>query len=262
MMRRFTFFVLFPLMLACGDAGEARVTGQTEQRWDSADGNFTHPTHSYLAEAAIARLRAELPEVAAFAKDIVRGANLELHETPLRPGDDDNDEWEALRVEIGGSNWAADRPGLLWDKARARYASGDRRGAYVLVGIILHYVQDMGVPAHAFHVVHQSTLGSTDHFEVLAFQRWSPIFDHVDRPDPAFIDPVDYIAWSGAWAADEFTRTYPGVTYDRHFFATGWTELDEKSERFVRERQGHTALANTWALRAAARGLATITVKK
>jgi hypothetical protein len=249
--------LLLSCPLACGlDPGAPPEPGSVEQPWDSADGNFTHPTHSYLAEAAIERVAPEYPEVRTYKTVIVKGANLELHERRLRHNEDDGDRFEALRVEIGGNNWAADRPGLLWHKARASYAAGDRDAAYLYVGILLHYVQDMGVPAHAFHVIHQSSFGKQDHFELQCFFKWQPRYESIDRADPAFEDPTDYVQWSGDWAAAQFTATYPGATYERRFFDSDASKLSDTDWRFIRDRQGQTVMANTWALRAAAKAFA------
>ncbi len=75
-----------------------------------------------LAEFAIETVKAEAHEPSRFDKQLVDGANFEL----------------------------------LWKKAKASYAEGDEAGASFHVGFLLHYVQDMAVPAHAFYVIRQS----------------------------------------------------------------------------------------------------------
>ena len=170
------------VFVACAAQPADEPTGSDQLHWDSADGNPTHPTHSILAEYAIKTVKAEQPEVNLYKQDIIDGANLELHDLK-------HAKYEALRVEIGGNNWAADHPELLWEKAQASYATGEKGQAFFYVGILLHYVQDMGVPAHAFHVIHQSGPKDWDHTELLAF------FDfHGDLRAPGPTDSCSHLA--------------------------------------------------------------------
>ena len=98
------------------EADEA--TAHVAQEWDSQDGNPTHATHSYLTEYAIDQLKAAHPEVQTYRSSLVDGANRELHELPVS-----NPEQEALRIEVEGTNWAANHPERLWTRARASYAA-------------------------------------------------------------------------------------------------------------------------------------------
>lgn len=239
---------------ACGSeapapAVEHEHVGHTAERWDSQGGNPTHATHSYLTEYAVDHLSAELPELASFRATLIDGANRELHELPL------SDPFEEeLRVAVGGTNWGADHPEVAWTRARAAYAAGDKGMAYWYVGVILHYVEDMGVPAHAFHVLHQGTFTQRDNFELLGLQRWAPKFDAL-RTDPAYGAPSDYVLWSGSWTRSDFQSAFPGSTYSLHFFPMSWLWASSDKSRFVSEREGRTAIAAKYALRAAALGL-------
>ena len=235
------------VLLACAAPAD-EATGSAEQHWDSADGNPTHPTHSILAEYAIKTVKAEAPEVALFEKEIVEGANLELHDLK-------HAKYEALRLEIGGNNWAAEHPELLWEKAQDSYAAGDKAKAFFYVGILLHYVQDMGVPAHAFHVIHQSGPKDWDHVELLAFFQFHGDLKAPGPADPALEGPLDYIEWSALTARDHFTTAYPGATYNRKFFPQAYADMTDTDWRFLREREAHCAKATAFALRAAALGL-------
>lgn len=255
--RRLLLFLSSLLALSCATpAGEDGDLGQHEDRWDSAGGNPTHATHAIYAEYAVAQVGAQHPEVRAFEREIVEGANLELHELPLDKGSK-HEELEPLRQEIGGSNWAADRPEILWERARASYAAGDKPMAYLYVGIILHYVQDMGGPAHAFRVIHQSKPWNWDNVEMLGF------FDfHGDlkRPppaggDPRLAGPVDYIEWSAARAREHFQGAFPGQTYHRTFIPQAYDAMSEEHWAFVRGRQTGCAHATAHALRSAAAAL-------
>ena len=44
--------------------------------------------------------------------------------------------------------------------------AGHTRRAYFFLGALLHYVQDMGVPAYALLVYHQSSPSDWDNFEI------------------------------------------------------------------------------------------------
>lgn len=237
----------FSVMVACTN-GPADVASE-DDAFDSAEGNPTHPTHSIMAELAIESLRNEAPELREFEEPIVAGANLELHERPTQTDD-------ALRIEIGGNNWAADRPDILWNKARASYAAGDKREAYRLVGIMLHYVQDMGSPAHAFHVIHQSGPTSWDRFEMLAFFRFVGDLSLPPIADPGLASPVDYIEWSAATAREHFVADYPSATYHRLFFPQSNDEMTEHDWAFMRKREADCVWATAYTLRAASRAFA------
>jgi hypothetical protein len=213
---------------ACTAPPAEEAVDVEEQHWDSADGNPTHATHTILAEYAIKSVKGEVPEVNRFSKEIIEGANLELHDLK-------HEKFEALRLEVGGNNWAAEHPELLWQKAQASYAAGDKSKAYFYVGILLHYVQDMGVPAHAFHVIHQSGPSSWDHVELLAFFRFRGDLTGAGPADPKLDGPIPYIEFSAESARVQFRSTYPGKT-------------------FIKDRETHVAKSTAYALRAAAIG--------
>ncbi len=224
---------------------------QHEQHWDSAAGNPTHPTHSIMADFAIKKVKGRLPEVERYRKAIVDGANLELHDLKVKT-------FEELRLEIGGNNWAAEHPELLWDKARASYASGDKAQAYFYVGILLHYVQDMGVPAHAFHVIHQSGPKDWDHTELLAFFDFHGDLKAPGPNDPKLADPISYIEWSAQSSRDHFNAMFPGATYHRKFLPQAYEDLSETHWAFLRGREAHCAHATAFALESAANALAAL----
>ena len=239
-------------LAGCGAEGPATESeahehvGHAEQAWDSQAGNPTHATHSYLTEYAVDQLSGQYPELATYRATLVDGANRELHELPV------SDPFEEeLRVAVGGTNWGADHPEVAWHRAKASYAAGDKGMAYWYVGVVLHYVEDMGVPAHAFHVIHQGNLTQRDNFELLGLQRWAPLFDSL-HTDPHYAAPSDYVAWSGAWTKSDFQQAFPGTTYSLHMFPVSWLWSSNAQATFVREREGHTAVAAKLALHAAA----------
>jgi hypothetical protein len=236
------------VILAC--SAPADGLDQTEQGWDSAGGNPTHATHTYLTEHALDSLEADHADLATYRSEILAGANLELHELPVKDA-----EQESLRVEAGGTNWGCERPEVYWAHAKERWLVGDRAKAYWFVGILLHFVEDLGVPAHALRVWHQNTPSTWDHFEVMGFQKWYPSYSAINQWDPWYADPADYVAYSSWWTATDFESEYPGVSYTRTFFAKTWLFASSKQKTFMRNRQGRTATVATWALEAAASGL-------
>lgn len=243
--------LLVAVLASCAAAPAEEEVDSHEQHWDSAAGNPTHPTHSTMAEFAVAQVKAEVPEVVRYEKAIVAGANLELHDLK-HP----QQKYEELRREIGGNNWAADHPELLWDKARASYAAGDKTQAFFYVGILLHYVQDMGVPAHAFHVIHQSSAKDWDHTELLAFFGFRADLGAPGPADPKLESPLAYIEWSAESARQHFTSLFPGETYHRKFLPQAYADLTDTQWAFLRGREAHCAHATAFALRSAAKALA------
>lgn len=239
---------------AADPAGDEQI-GQQEQAWDSADGNPTHATHSYLTEYAIDALKGQYPELQTYRAQIVDGANRELHEMPMTKGSaySTASELEVLRVEAAGTNWAADHPERTWARAKNLYAAGNKAKAWFYTGIVLHWVEDMGVPSHAFHVIHQGTLTEKDNFELLGLQKWAPDFSGMNRTNPGYAAPSDYVLFDGAWAASDFSSTWPGVAYTRTFFSSSWLWASSKESTFVKRRQARVAYATTWALLAAAK---------
>ncbi len=228
------------------DALHGEAAASRGDAWDSASGNPTHATHSYLTDFAIDGLSADYPEVATYREQLVDGANTELHDLVL-----DDPTLEQLRHDFGGTNAACQHPDVVWSYANAWYAQGRKDYAYWYLGILLHYVEDMGVPAHALGVYHQGDWAHHDDFELMAVQSWDPLFD-VDRADPRFEAPSDYMFWNGTWTASDFHDTFPGVTYTTRFFAASWLTASDTQATFVREREGRTALAAMWTLETAA----------
>jgi hypothetical protein len=240
--------MLVALSIVCGCSAEP--VDQTDQTWDSAGGNPTHATHSYLTEHALDALQDAHPALATYRADVLDGANEELHELPVA-----DPELESLRLEAGGTNSGCEHPEVYFAHAEERWLAGDPAKALWFVGILLHFVEDLGVPAHALQVWHESSPTTWDHFELLAFQRWAPRFDDVNREDPAFASPSDYVAFSGDWAASDFGESFPGVTYERTLFAMTWLFAPDSQKAFVEQREGRTATAATWALAAAIQSL-------
>ena len=237
--------------IACASSTTEDI-GATEQHWDSAAGNPTHPTHSTMAEIAVKTVRAELPEVATYQASLVDGANKELHDLVEK-----DPALEALRLEVGGNNWAGAHPEVLWEKARAAYAANDPGTAYWYVGMMMHYAQDMGVPAHAFHVIHQNGPTSWDNLEVLGFFDFHADMSLKPPVDPELENPLDYIEWSAQQARDHFNTAFPGKTYTRTFFPQAYADMTDDDWAFVKAREASATWVSAYILRSAARALRT-----
>jgi hypothetical protein len=217
--------------------------------WDSAKFKWLTPiitpTHTYLTAYAVDQLSPQWPELAQFRDVIIEGANQELHELPVS-GTLHGIDLEAARKLHKGTNAGSDDMPGWWSDARVAYAAGNKERAWFIVGIMLHMIEDMGIPAHANGVYHQGTLTEFDNFEAMALQKWDPDFSQVNRTDPRYADPAKYYAFSQAW-----THADAPDYHDRNSFAKTWLTASAAEKALVRDRQARTATVATWALRAA-----------
>ena len=104
---------------------------------------------------AIDQLKSEFPELDAYRGDIIDGANAtELHELPVKDKDLEVGrkyglDLEAKRKEHKGINAGTDDIVGWWNDALAAFCAGQKPRGYFLLGIMLHMIEDMGVPSHA-----------------------------------------------------------------------------------------------------------------
>jgi hypothetical protein len=221
--------------------------------WDSRKFKFLshiiHPTHSYLTEYAIDSLAAQYPELNQYRTQLVDGANEELHELPVT-GSAYGVDLNAKRIEHKGTNGGSDDMPGWWHEAATAYAAGNKPQAWFYVGIMLHMIEDMGVPAHANGVYHQGTLTEFDNFEFMAAQKWAPDYKDVNRNDPGYAQPWKYYALSADW-----TRADAPGYHDRNSFAKTWLTASPAEKALVSNRQGRTATVAFWALRSTAKAL-------
>jgi hypothetical protein len=228
--------------------------------WDSASGNPTHATHTYLTEWALNRLGPVYPELAlpATRQAVVDGANTELHELPSRSYEKSmaqkyNLPLEVFRVRYKGTNEGADDVAGWWRESLSEYRQGRKGRAYFLLGVILHMIQDMGVPAHANKVVHQGNLTEFDNFEFLALSNWKPSFDAIDRTDPTFDEPWRYYQFSQQW-----THADAPNYNNRDAFSKFWATASATERRLLRNRQGRTCQVTAWTIASAAKAFGLI----
>ena len=229
--------------LGAGGDVDSEFTQTDQQAWDSQHNNPTHATHSYLTEYAIAQVGRSYPEVLAYQTELVTGANTEVHELPTG-----SDDLEMLRMDVEGTNGACKHPERLWARADGDYKANLKPRAFFLLGLLLHYVEDLGVPAHALGVEHQGTWSQMDNFEMMATMKWSPDYTTVNRGNPYLATPDAYAAFSADWARADFATAFPGQTYTRTFFPKTWLFASKKYTSVVKQRQARTALAARWAL--------------
>lgn len=215
------------------------------QAWDSSKWNPTHPTHTYLTAWAIDQLKARCPELAPFRTQIVEGANQELHELPVG-GTMHGVDLEAARVQHKGTNEGTDDIQGWWQDSLAAYRAGDKEKAYFLLGVMLHMVEDMGVPAHAKKIHHQGSATEFDNFEFMALSNWKPSFADIDRTDPAYAEPWKYYGFSRDWTLSD------APDYDSpDDFSKTWTFASAAERKLLSNRQGRTAHVVMWAVQSA-----------
>jgi hypothetical protein len=213
--------------------------------WDSKGGNPTHSTHSYLTEWAVDQLKAQLPELQQYRTQLIDGANTELHElavTETQYGIDLN----AKRIQHQGTNEGCNDIQGWWQDSLTAYKQGNKEQAYFVTGIMLHMIEDMGVPAHANKVIHQGNLTEFDNFEFMALLSWKPNFFSINRSDPSYLEPWKYYAFSQDW-----THTDAPNYTNRNSFSKTWTFASSSERQLLSNRQGRTATVVKWALNSA-----------
>lgn len=213
--------------------------------WDSAAGNPTHPTHTYLTEWAIDQLQNQYPELQQFRNVIIEGANSELHELPVS-GTKYGIDLEAKRIQHQGTNEGCNDIQGWWQDSLTAYRQGRKQQAYFLLGVMLHMIQDMGVPAHANTVYHQGNLREFDNFEFLALSNWKPKFDDINRQDPGYSQPWSYYAFSQDWTHSDAPKYN-----DRDSFSKFWLTASRAERRLLSNRQGRTCYLTMWAINSA-----------
>lgn len=227
-----TFFFMFT---ACN----------TTLAWDSADRNPTHPTHTYLTDCAINRIGDRVPELKRYRAQLVEGANEELHELTVR-GKKYGIDLDAKRIEHQGTNAGADDVAGWWRDSLTAYRAGRKKQSYFILGILLHMVQDMGVPAHANGIYHQGSLTEFDNFEFMALSNWKPSFSAINRRNPKFKQPWKYYGFSQKWTSGD-APNYRG----RDNFSKTWFFASSAERRLLRNRQGRTCIVVKWTLESA-----------
>jgi hypothetical protein len=213
--------------------------------WDSKKGNPTHPTHSYLTEWAIDQLNSQYTELQQYRTQVVEGANTELHELPVQ-GSMYGTNLDAKRIKHQGTNEGCNDIQGWWQDSLSAYKQNHKEQSYFILGIMLHMIEDMGVPAHANKVYHQGNLKEFDNFEFMALLNWKPDFANINRQDPGYIDPWKYYAFSQEWAHADA----PNYN-NRSSFSKIWMFASRSERQLLSNRQGRTANVVKWATNSA-----------
>jgi hypothetical protein len=153
-------------------------------------------------------------------------------------------------VKHRGTNEGCDDVEGWWADCREAYKAGKKELAYFYLGVLLHMVEDMGVPAHANKVHHQGNATEFDHFEFMALSNWKPKFDDINKKDPAFADPWKYYQFSQKWTQED-APDYK----DRTKFSKTWTLASEDEKKLLSNRQGRTCHVVKWTLASAVKAL-------
>jgi hypothetical protein len=219
--------------------------------WDSESHNPTHSTHSYFTEWSIGQLQDNNPELTTYKEALIKGSNAELHELPIRDYEKKlankySLDLEALRLAHQGTNEGCNDIKGWWEDCIKAYKSGNKQQAYFFLGVILHMIQDMGVPAHANKVVHQGNLTEFDNFEFLAVSNWKPKYDDINKADPKLDEPWKYYEFSQAWTKEDAPDYH-----NRDTFSKFWITASSKEKNLLSNRQGRTCLIVKWTLESA-----------
>jgi len=235
--------------------------------WPSDNGaNPLNKVHSLITQYAIDQSLSN--EDNRYATAILDGANTELHELVASArdkgiGNKYGVNVESKRTEHGGSNEGCARPQGWWNDALSAYRistslSGDnrekaRQRAWFNVGIMLHMIEDMGVPAHANLVHHQGNAIEFDNFEFMSLSNWNPEMNlfrlgGMAQADPGYNNPSRYYQFSHDWTIEDA----PNYN-DRSSFSKTWVAASANERTLLRRRQGRTAKVAQWALESASR---------
>lgn len=233
---------------------------QIAYAWDSKPpaiiGAVERPTHMLITSWAIDQLTAQFPELNTYRGDIVDGANgTELHELPLKAADLEVGkkyglDLEAKRKEHKGTNAGTDDIVGWWNESLAAFRAGQKPRGYFVLGIMLHMIEDMGVPSHARGIYHQAPSPGEplqfDNFEMMGFMNWKPAFDNINKSDPQYSEPWRYYQLSQDW-----TNQDTPANYTRDGFSKTWTFASAAERRLLTNRQGRTCHVVMWTLRSA-----------
>ena len=230
--------------------------------WSSKEGNPFEAIHTRITKDAIDRCSRSHPESQSplFKEALIEGANMELHELASTPaareiGTGYRVNVEQKRIRHGGTNEGCNHIEGWWQDALAAYKAGNKKQAYFVLGIMLHMIEDMGVPAHAKGLYHQGNATEFDNFEFMALTNWKPNFDPFKggtaQKDPLFKDPSKYYAFSRAWTlsdAPHYNNT--------HTFSKAWAHATLAERQLMSNRQGRTCIVTYWALNSACKAFA------
>lgn len=219
---------------------------------------FTVLAHSALAD----KYRTEIVVDSNVKPALIDGCLTEMHELHAHDLDRKTGakyglDVEKLRMDHKGTNAGCNDIAGWWTDALAAYRAGRKTQAYYLVGIMLHMVQDMGVPAHANRVEHQGNPREFDNFEInaaahLSFLNFRGAQDtrRINKTDPNFAEPWKYYAFSESWTKEDAPGYNNRDSFPKFRLPFFFTKSDEE---LMKNRQIRTWAVTTWALDSAIR---------
>lgn len=218
--------------------------------WDSEDWNPTRASHTQMAKYAIDDAKQYFPEAGEYSELLIEGANCELHELKMKDSDSIKqycpDMEDRRKNRYVGTNPGCEHPNLIWVDALAAYKAGNKGAAYFLLGVLLHQIEDMSVPAHAQNIYHQANPTEFDNFEMMGLLNWKPDFAVVDRRNPKRDDPSAYYERGKSWCLED-APDYK----DRSAFSKTWATASDAEKELLSKCQATACLLSEWALESA-----------
>lgn len=217
--------------------------------WDSDHYEYLLPigtsTHTYFVDYAVEQLQTKYPDAVKYRALLREGANIEfvgpLTENTLPHWVDIEERFaahEATRFRAGDiEGW--------WNDVIEAYRGGHPERAYFLLGVVLHFIQDVGVPAKAKNLDHGIGVTDFDSFEYMAAYNWTnPAPPKASEASPANLKTMLDFYSAAIAKSHEDAPNYN----DTSSFSNTWTLASPEEQDLLIMRQQHTALMTTWVL--------------
>ncbi len=222
--------------------------------WDSWP--EARSTHSYLVREFLSHF----PEAVCYQNDLIVGCNSEIHDLAIEPkiiskyriyGIDA----EQRRNYYGGTNPGCQFPERIWQDSVDAYKRGDKGAAYFFLGVLLHHICDMGVPSHAYGILHGYGANKlmqilrSDPFEKVSFAHWMP-FRIENFPSPILENPSQYYEFSRSQTIADIKEV--GLNYSKlSDFPSILVFFSSKQLKLFCMREGKTAHISKYTLESA-----------
>jgi len=265
--RTILFLVLLLLGLSLGHCARAWDSEELFNDWGAReklglprDFESTHTRFTKWALRHVTQPEEMLREMRQHEREILDGGNTEAHGLPLNAAAE-----KKIRREYGidladviarhlEKEEEPDAPADWWADSLGAYSAGDVKMAYYYLGVLLHMIQDIGLPSRANAAFHSRRMSDLDNFEYMAMfnwkiaEPWKPLRDDVNKADPDYSSPASYYSFNYKWTLED------APSYDNGRMPLTWDKADEPTKDLLFHRQARTAHANLWALESALRG--------
>jgi len=122
-------------------------------------------------------------------------------------------------LQAVGSNSGTTHLEYWWQSALCYYRAGDHETAYTMLGRMVHLIQEMGAPPHAYYVMHGESILDQDPFEILSaisalnYSYYKEPSDDVDYPGKNILNEDRHYDDSDAeWQLDHGVLDWTYVT--------------------------------------------------